>query len=211
MRKILIILCCGILLLVCGCNKNSEVTPTTDIVKTASEITKTEKKESPIESRSTENASAVTTTTTEKEKEVEAEPTSSAESKVPTITPSKAETVVTEKQSPKENTTSAVVTTEKEVQEIKTEEIPKVTEPTVDIDYFITYAKDYANNIGLQYDSTATACWDNPIAADKNTQRVIEEIEYRLNRYKNIEEFEYICIWYEKTPKNEFEIYIGYA
>ena len=100
---------------------------------------------------------------------------------------------------------------EKEVQETMAEEISHPTKPTVDIDFYITYAKDFAKNIGLKYDSTATDCWDNPITANENTERVIADIESRLTRYKNIEGFEYICIWYEKVVENKFEIYIGYA
>ncbi len=111
MRKIFIILCCGLLLLTCGCGKNDEVTPTINTVKTASEIKKAEEEKPPTESQPTETSSAATTTTTEKEKEVESEPTSSAESKPPT-TPPKNETAVTETPKPAQNTSSAVESTE---------------------------------------------------------------------------------------------------
>ena len=33
----------------------------------------------------------------------------------------------------------------------------------------------------------------------------------RLNRYKNIEGFESVCIWYEKCGENDYNLYIGYA
>ncbi len=112
MRKIFIILCCGLLLLTCGCGKKDDVTPTVSTVKTASEIIKAEEEKTPTESQPTETSSAAsTTTTTEKEKEVEYEPTSSAESKSST-TPPKTETTVTEKPKPTENTSSAVEQTE---------------------------------------------------------------------------------------------------
>lgn len=108
MRKILIIFCCRLLLLTCGCGKNDEVTPTINTVETASEIKKAEEQKPPSESQATETLSEVaTTTTTEKEKEVESEPTSSAESKPSTTTP-KNETTVTEKPKSTQNTSSAV-------------------------------------------------------------------------------------------------------
>ncbi len=126
MRKILVILCCGLLLLTCGCGKNDEVTPTVSKLNTASEIKKTEKEKPSTESQPTETSSAATTTTTEKEKEVESEPTSSTEIKPPT-TPSKTDTMVTEKPKPIQNTSSAVDQTEAPT----TEEIYN-TQPYVD-------------------------------------------------------------------------------
>ena len=39
------------------------------------------------------------------------------------------------------------------------------TEPVFDIDYWISFAKSYAESIGLALDRGAVYCWDNPIAA----------------------------------------------
>ena len=112
MRKIFIILCCGLLLLSFGCGQKDEVTPTINTVKTASEIIKTEEEKPPTESQSTETSSVTSTTiTTEKGKEVESNSTASAESKPPT-TPSKTEITVMEKPKPTQNTSSAVDSTE---------------------------------------------------------------------------------------------------
>ncbi len=112
MRKIFIILCCGLLFLACGCNKNDEVTPTVSTVKSTSEIIKTEEEKPPTDSQPTETSSAaLTITTTEKEKTAESEPTSWTKSKPPT-TPPKTETTVAEKPKPSQNTSSAVELTE---------------------------------------------------------------------------------------------------
>lgn len=112
MKKIFIILCCGLLILTCGCSQKDEVTPTINTIKTASEIKKTEEEKTPTESQPTETSwVASITTTTEKEKELESEPITSAESKPP-ITPPKTETTVTEKPKPIQNTSSAVESTE---------------------------------------------------------------------------------------------------
>ncbi len=100
-------------------------------------------------------------------------------------------------------------TTEQKVEVKPTTEAS--TESKIDIDYYISYAKNYAQSIGLGYDNSATECWDNPISVTSGTTNTIANIESRLNRYKNIEGFEYICIWYEKVGENNYEIYIGYA
>ena len=84
-------------------------------------------------------------------------------------------------------------------------------EQKVDIDYYVDYAKNYALNIGLTYDVEATECWDNPISITSKTTSTIANIESRLNRYKNIEGFESVCVWYEKCGENDYDLYIGYA
>ncbi len=84
-------------------------------------------------------------------------------------------------------------------------------EQKVDIDYYIEYAKNYAFNLGLTYDVDATECWDNPISVTSITTSTIVNIESRLNRYKNLEGFESVCIWYEKYGENDYNLYIGYA
>lgn len=100
---------------------------------------------------------------------------------------------------------------EKEIEQEHSVEETAPPEPTVNIDFYVKYAMNFAESIGLKYDTSAIDCWDNPIAVTSSSQRVVSDIESRLSRYKNIEGFEYICIWYEEVGENEFEIYIGYA
>lgn len=91
---------------------------------------------------------------------------------------------------------------------------PKPTEPskqTFDINEYVSYAKSYAQSIGLELDSTATECWDNPISANPNRSGIKSDIESRLNRYKNSEGFTSVWIWTEKISDTEYEIYIGYC
>ena len=80
-----------------------------------------------------------------------------------------------------------------------------------DISYWIFYAKNYAQNIGLTLDETAIECWDNPISANANNKNIGADIESRLNRYKNTEEFSSVWIWVEKLSDTQYELYIGYA
>ncbi|MGN1043985.1 MAG: hypothetical protein ACI4PR_04195 [Acutalibacteraceae bacterium] len=81
----------------------------------------------------------------------------------------------------------------------------------LDISYWIFYAKNYAQNIGLTLDETAIECWDNPISANVNNKNIGADIEIRLNRYKNVEGFTSVWIWAEKLSDTQYELYIGYA
>lgn len=91
---------------------------------------------------------------------------------------------------------------------------PSTTEPPVqkfDIDYWINYAKRYAQNVGLHLDSTATDCWDNPIPANAQCKYLERDIQNRLNRYASDDDITSVWIWAEKIADNSYEIYIGYA
>ena len=96
------------------------------------------------------------------------------------------------------NTVSEVTTANEQIEEF-------------DISYWISYAQKYAQSIGLTLDETATECWDNPISANANNKNIGDDIESRLNRYKNIEGFTSVWIWAEKISDTQYELYIGYA
>ena len=87
------------------------------------------------------------------------------------------------------NTVSEVITTVEENEEF-------------DISYWISYAQNYAQSIGLTLDETATECWDNPISANANNKNIGADIESRLNRYKNVDGFTSVWIWAEKIFAN---------
>lgn len=96
------------------------------------------------------------------------------------------------------NTVSEVTTAVEQIEEF-------------DINYWISYAQNYAQSIGLTLDETDTECWDNPISANANNKNIGDDIESRLNRYKNIEGFTSVWIWAEKISDTQYEFYIGYA
>lgn len=105
---------------------------------------------------------------------------------------------------------------EKSEPEITTNTVSEVTTAVeqieeFDINYWISYAQNYAQSIGLTLDETATECWDNPISANANNKNIGDDIESRLNRYKNIEGFTSVWIWAEKLSDTQYEFYIGYA
>lgn len=91
---------------------------------------------------------------------------------------------------------------------------PSTTVPLVqefDIDYWIRYAKSYAQSVGLRLDSTATDCWDNPISANPKRKNLEQDIQSRLNRYARDDDITNVWIWAEKVSDNSYAIYIGYA
>ena len=90
------------------------------------------------------------------------------------------------------------------------EEVLTETQPNFDIDYWISFAKDYAIQIGLELDSEAIYCWDNPITANTKRSGIDDDIQSRLNRYKNVEGVTAVWVWVEKVSGAEYEIYIGY-
>lgn len=84
-------------------------------------------------------------------------------------------------------------------------------EPVFDIDYWISFAKSYAESIGLTLDSGAVYCWDNPVAAGVKCKYTERDIRGYLDRYAKDDEITDVWIWYEQTGSGSYEIYIGYA
>lgn len=83
--------------------------------------------------------------------------------------------------------------------------------PDFDINYWIDFAKSYAVSIGLEVDSDAIYCWDNPIRASASSRYLERDITGRLNRYKNVEGFEAIWAWAEEVTPGVYDLFIGYA
>lgn len=87
----------------------------------------------------------------------------------------------------------------------------KPSEPKFDIDYWISFAQNYAKSVGLRLESSAVDCWDNPIPANAKCKYLERDIKSRLNRYAKDEDITDVWIWAEKVSDNSYEIYIGYA
>ena len=85
------------------------------------------------------------------------------------------------------------------------------TEPAFDIGYWISFAKSYAESVGLTLNSGAVYCWDNPIDADSGCIYLERDIQSRLNRYAADGDITDVWIWYESVSANSYRIYIGYA
>ena len=94
------------------------------------------------------------------------------------------------------------------------QETEKPTEPPApefDINQWISYAKNYAVGIGLELDSEAVECWDNPITAGADCIYIQRDIESRLNRYNRDEDITAVWIWAEQRADGDYDLYVGYA
>lgn len=104
-------------------------------------------------------------------------------------------------------TTKVAATTQKET----TTKKQTTTEKPFDVSYWVSYAKDYARSIGLEVNSSASDCWDNPISANSKCKYLERDIKGMLNRYAKDEDVTQVWIWAEKTSADSYNIYIGYA
>ena len=90
-------------------------------------------------------------------------------------------------------------------------EKPKPADSQFDINYWIEFARPYAENIGLAINPEAVSCWDNPIIAGPNSKYLERDIKTRMNRYKNVEGFTDIWVWAESDGNGNYRLFIGYA
>lgn len=226
--KIAVLLLAVLLCLTTGCNNASHIAETPDpisssdsnIVSSESETAQAEKKtevdrpqstESQADSRAAENPASVSesdTQTTEVPEQADhstavlsqpSEPekkTDESERRPETAAP-------TEKEQP-----TPPATEESSTPDPPTEE---PTEPVFDIDYWISFAKSYAESVGLTLDSGAAYCWDNPIAAGSKCRYTERDIKGYLDRYAKDSDITEVWVWYEQTSGNSYEVYIGYA
>lgn len=88
---------------------------------------------------------------------------------------------------------------------------PESAGPQFDINYWIEFARKYAENIGLAINPEAVSCWDNPIIARPNSKYLERDIKARMNRYKNVEGFTDIWVWAEPDENGNYRLFIGYA
>lgn len=84
-------------------------------------------------------------------------------------------------------------------------------EPEFEISYWISFAKTYAQSVGLNLDAAAVDCWDNPITAGAHCIYLERDITNRLNRYSKDEDITDIWIWAVDLGNGTYDLYIGYA
>ncbi|MCI8590118.1 MAG: hypothetical protein HFE77_05350 [Clostridiales bacterium] len=122
----------------------------------------------------------------------------------------------------KESEATAPVRTEPFIQTEPETEPTKLSEPTetesqqpaesaFNIAYWVSYAKNYAVGIGLELDSEAVSCWDNPIRAHARCTYLERDIQDRLNFYVQSGDITCVWIWAEPLGNEQYDIFIGYA
>ena len=93
-------------------------------------------------------------------------------------------------------------------------EQPKETEttaPEFDIDYWISFARNYAVGVGLNLDDSATDCWDNPLIAGSQSKYLERDISGILDKYSRDEDITDVWIWAEPRSDGNYDLFIGYA
>lgn len=226
--KIAVLFLIGLLCLTMGCSNTSPIT------KEPASVSSSESKEVPDQAKPTQatektEAEKLQGTAQEKtEPTVEATASISESATQPTEVPEQADhstAVLPQSSEPEKKTDESerrpetAAPTEKEqptppaTEESTTPEPPKEepTEPVFDIDYWISFAKSYAESIGLVLDNGAVYCWDNPIAAGVKCKYTERDIRGYLDRYAKDGDITDVWIWYEQAGSGSYEIYIGYA
>ena len=130
------------------------------------------------------------------------------------IAPIKAETTTEPPTMPK--TPAETVKEDKPTELPETVETPpeSVTESPkaeFDVNYWISFAKSYALQIGLEIDETAVDCWDNPTTANADCIYLERDLTHRLDRYKRDDDITAVNIWAESLGNGNYLIYIAYA
>ena len=225
------ILCFGLVLIflasMCGCNaEKDDILESSDIADCSSSVSNTEtsdETDTTVESEP-EKATETAKTSFEPTSESNEPETAPTESKKPveadkTDIPAapKAETKKTAESSEAEETKSskppAVTEQPKEpgLTEPKAPDLAEPPAPTFNIDYWVKYAEDYAQSIGLIIDSSASDCRDAPISANSGSLYLERDIKNRLDRYLRDESISQVLIWAEPDGESSYLLYIGYS
>lgn len=218
-EKMLAALLAGLIILsLTGCGADKAENTSSDPATTKSGITATVTEstaEPTAESSLPAGTESTTKSTAEKERAGSTAPADSG--KKETAKPADAESPTAppkQTESPKvtEPPESKPTESPKSVDSTPTETTnPKPADPQFDINYWLEFARKYAESIGLAIDPEAVSCWDNPIIAGPNSKYLERDIKTRMNRYKNVEGFTDIWVWAEPDENGNYRLFIGYA
>lgn len=207
-------------------NSTPSTTTATEETVTSEKEDRTDARKEPPSQEKKESADSTRET-------VETNPPAASETTPPTE-PEKPIPIVEETTTTEESTNSSTEEKEtaKQTEEEKTESepkedsiisVPETTAPQMqdpemsepaeqfDIEYWLKFAKEYAQAKGLVLEPSAVDCWDNPIRAGAHCIYLERDIQSRLNRYANDEDITDVWIWYEPLGNDCYDIYIGYA
>ena len=187
---------------------NTEISTENDVADDTSVVTETEQSVSNEAATASSESEKVAVSSTAGKSESAKSNDFTQVTKKPDSTPDTTKEQKQPQQQPKPKPETPTVT-----EEVKPTKPTPTEEPkqSFDVNSYVSYAKSYAQSIGLELDSTATDCWDNPIAANAKRTGIKDDIQSRLNRYKNVEGFTAVWVWAEKVSDTEYEIYIGYC
>ena len=127
------------------------------------------------------------------------------------IAPIKTETTTEPPETPAEAVEAEKLTEIPETVETPPESVTEPPKAEFDVNYWISFARSYALQIGLEIDPTAVDCWDNPTTANADCIYLERDLTHRLNRYANDEDITAVNIWAESLGNGNYLIYIAYA
>lgn len=224
-KKWMVCMIACLMILLAGCNGNTaketarndtdkRISSTAGNTETTTGTEKADDTSDILETEQTVSSEAATELSPQEKSDVSStagSKTETAKSYEPVQVTKKPDSTQEQKQPQQQPQSKPGTTTVKE--EVKpTQSKPKEeVKPSFDVNSSVNYAKSYAQSIGLKLDSTATDCWDNPITANAKRTGIRDDIQNRLNRYKNVEGFTAVWVWAEKVSDTEYEIYIGYC
>ena len=179
-------------------NEVVNVTSSKDEDKTNSDDITTINSEKTAESSNFSSLMIDDTITTEKETTEKAQPpTQKVEETKPQPQPTETKPVKPPEETTSETTDTITTVPSTETTSLKDEstiepetQVPEQTEPpqAFDIEYWVDFAKNYAQSKGLTLDAGAIDCWDNPIRAGAHCIYLERDIQSRLNRYAKDED-----------------------
>ena len=219
MKKIIILLI-ALLMSACSALKLAETLSSMQTEPTASETTVAE---TAAPEETTEPAPKETETVIEAPKEEPAVPPvverpeqKPAPETTATTVEAPVEPIKTETTTEPSKTPAEAVEAEKPTEIPETVETPpeSVTEPPkaeFDVNYWLSFAKSYALQIGLEIDPTAVDCWDNPTTANADCIYLERDLTHRLDRYNRDDDITAVNIWAESLGNGNYLIYIAYA
>ena len=191
MKKIIILLL-ALLMSACSAAKPAE---TLSSIQTESVVSETTVAETVVPEETTEPIQKETEAVIEAPKE---DPTAPSDDERPEQKSVPETSTVTIAETPiesisKETTAELPTTPVKTVKEEKPAEIPETVETPsesvtelpkaeFDVNYWISFARSYALQIGLEIDPTAVDCWDNPTTANADCIYLERDLTHRLDR-----------------------------
>ena len=223
MKKIIILLL-ALLMSACSAAKPAE---TLSSIQTESVVSETTVAETVVPEETTEPIQKETEAVIEAPKE---DPTATSDDERPeqkSVSETSTVTIAETPIEPVKTESSTVPPTTPEtpaetVKEDKPTELPEtvetppesVTEPPkaeFDVNYWISFARSYALQIGLEIDETAVDCWDNPTTANADCIYLERDLTHRLDRYNRDDDITAVNIWAESLGNGNYLIYIAYA
>ena len=213
MKKIIILLL-ALLMSACAAAKPSETLSSMQTEPTAeTTVAETTAPEETTESTPKETETAIKVPKEEttapliiKQPEQKATPEITTE----TITETTTEPTVTPK-TPAETFKENRPTELPETVETPSESVTEPPKAEFDINYWISFARSYALQIGLEIDETAVDCWDNPTTANADCIYLERNLTHRLDRYNRDDDITAVNIWAERLGNENYLIYIAYA